>query len=83
MRLRFLLLILFVIVAVAGYRCLLFVDETEMVIVTQFGRPVDAYRLIDVEFTRERPLGHRYVGEVCASRIGTALQNALAVGDSH
>lgn len=55
MRLRFLLLILFVIVAVAGYRCLLFVDETEMVIVTQFGRPVDAYRLVDVEFARERP----------------------------
>ncbi len=55
MRLRFLLLILFVIVVVAGYRCLLFVDETEMVIVTQFGRPVDAYRLVDVEFTRTPP----------------------------
>ena len=55
MRLRLLLLTLFAIVAVAGYRCLLFVDETEMVIVTQFGRPVDAYRLVDVRFTREQP----------------------------
>jgi len=55
MRLRLLLLTLLVIVAVAGYRCLLFVDETEMVIVTQFGRPVEAYRLVDVRFTREQP----------------------------
>ncbi len=55
MRLRFLLLILFAILAVAGYRSLLLVDETEMVIVTQFGRPVDAYRLIGLDVWRERP----------------------------
>ena len=55
MRLRFLLLILFVIVAIAGFRCLLFVDETEMVIVTQFGRPVDSYRLASLDVSREKP----------------------------
>ena len=55
MRLRFLLLMLLVIIAIAGYRCLLFVDETEMVIVTQFGRPVNAYRLVGLDFSRERP----------------------------
>lgn len=55
MRFRFLLLILFAILGVAGYRCLLFVDETEMVIVTEFGRPVDAYRLIGLEVSQEKP----------------------------
>ena len=55
MRLRFLLLTLLAIVSVAGYRCLLFVDETEMVIVTQFGRPVDAYRLVGLDVSREKP----------------------------
>lgn len=55
MRLRFLMLILFVILAVAGYRCLLFVDETEMVIVTEFGRPVDAYRLVGLDVSEQKP----------------------------
>ncbi len=55
MRFRFLLLILFVVVVVAGYRCLLLVDETEMVIVTQFGRPVDAYRLVGLRVSQEKP----------------------------
>lgn len=52
MRLRFLLLILAAILAVAAYRCLLLVDETEMVIVTEFGRPVNAYRLVGLEVSR-------------------------------
>ena len=55
MRLRFLLWILFAVLAVAGYRCLLLVDETEMVIVTDFGRPVDAYRLVGLEVSQDEP----------------------------
>ena len=43
MKRKFILLLL-IVAGVAGYRSLLFVDETEMVIVTQFGRPVKAYR---------------------------------------
>ena len=35
-----LLLALFVIILAVAWRCLLFVDETQFVIVTQFGRPV-------------------------------------------
>lgn len=55
MRLRLLLFVLIAILAVSGYRCLLLVDEAEMVIVTEFGRPVDAYRLASLQFLREKP----------------------------
>ena len=37
---KLLLLALFVVVLAVAWRCLLFVDETQFVIVTQFGRPV-------------------------------------------
>ncbi len=43
MRWKFVIFLLLAVGAVAAYRSLLFVDETEMVIVTQFGRPVATY----------------------------------------
>jgi membrane protease subunit HflC len=52
---RTLFLLILVVAAVALYRSILFVDETEMVIVTQFGRPVEAYRLADLGFRGEFP----------------------------
>ncbi|MHC4407156.1 MAG: protease modulator HflC [Planctomycetota bacterium] len=52
---RKLLLILAVLAAVALYKSVLFVDETEMVIVTQFGRPVKAYHLADCRFKPDFP----------------------------
>jgi len=55
MRLRILVFLLILIVALAGYRCLLLVDETEMVIVTQFGRPDDAHRLVGLGVSDTRP----------------------------
>ena len=65
MRIRLLFFLLIAIVAVSGYRCLLPVDETEMVIVTEFGRPVPAYRLASLKFSREKPwiLGVWEVGQ--------------------
>ena len=44
MRWKWLLLMLFVLAAIAVWRSVLFVDETEFVIVTQFGRPVATLR---------------------------------------
>jgi len=41
--------------AFAAYRSMVFVDETEMVIVTQFGEPVDSYRVTGVGLTAGFP----------------------------
>jgi modulator of FtsH protease HflC len=40
MKWKWLLLLLVILVAAVAWRCFLFVDETQFVIVTQFGRPV-------------------------------------------
>ncbi|MDI9445132.1 MAG: hypothetical protein QM844_13280, partial [Planctomycetota bacterium] len=65
MRIRLFYILLIAIVAVSGYRCLLPVDETEMVIVSEFGRPVPAYRLASWKLSREKPwiLGVWEVGQ--------------------
>jgi membrane protease subunit HflC len=47
---RTVLWMIVVVAALALWRSILFVDETEMVIVTQFGRPVCAYRWTGLHF---------------------------------
>lgn len=44
------LVLILALVAFAIYRSVVFVDETEMVIVTQFGEPVDSYRVTGARF---------------------------------
>jgi membrane protease subunit HflC len=44
MKAKWLLLLIVLAAAAAAWRCLLFVDETQLVIVTQFGRPVREIR---------------------------------------
>lgn len=48
-------LLLVAFLAVALYRSVMFVDETEIVIVTQFGRPVEGHRLTDLGLASEFP----------------------------
>lgn len=83
MRIRLLFFLLIAIIAVGGYRCLLPVDETEMVIVTEFGRPVPAYRLASLRFSREKPwiLGVWEVGQPRQSGLHFKLpwQSAIRV----
>jgi modulator of FtsH protease HflC len=50
MKYRWLLLIFLVLAAIAAYRSLVFVDESEFVIVTQFGRPVETIEEAGLHF---------------------------------
>ena len=52
---RKLLLVIVVLAVLAVYRSVLLVDETELVIVTQFGRPVDVVRVAGCRWQREFP----------------------------
>lgn len=55
MKRKWLLWVLVALLAILLYRSVVFVDEAEMVIVTQFGRPVDAYRFKGVSTQSEFP----------------------------